>query len=377
MGGRSAGTEGGRKRPVPAARKAVPRKPTARTTAARKPTARKAAARTAAARKPTARKAAARTAAARKPAARVSGKDAALLRARQRVLIWYGEHARTFPWRGTRDPYRILVAETMLQQTQTGRVVPTYQEFVRRFPTLERLVHAPAMEVIQAWRGLGYNRRAADLHAAAQAIEHEMGGVFPHDPSKLKRLPGVGDYTASAVACFAFDQQVPVVDTNVRRVLARAALGKDAAAVAPAGAVRLATKWLPPGEADRWNQALMDLGAMVCRSEHPLCRACPLRAGCRYHAKGRHRAPARPAAARERFEGSPRQARGGIVDHLRDAAHRGVTLSVLARALHPDRKERDLGWLVELLEGLARDGLVEMTPAARRGSPRGVVRLPA
>lgn len=300
-----------------------------------------------------------------------------LARAQARVLAWYEEHGRRFPWRETRDHYRTLVAEFMLQQTQTGRVAPIFEEFVRRFPTLERLAHAPAMDVIRAWRGLGYNRRAVFLHEAAQAVARDHGGVFPRDPAVLRRIPGIADYTASAIACFADDAQVPVVDTNVRRVLARAARGKDGVEIAAADAGKLAAQWLPEGEAYRWNQALMDVGAMICRPERPLCAKCPLKASCVYFAKGRHRARrAIPVKKAEPFQGSRRQARGGIVDRLRRAARGGVTLSQLAKAVHPGRAETDLSWLGDLLAGLERDGLVELSAAARSGSPRGLVRLP-
>jgi A/G-specific adenine glycosylase len=292
----------------------------------------------------------------------------------RKVLAWFEEHGRIFPWRETRDPYRTLVAEVMLQQTGTGRVTPTYGAFLQRFPTLDRLAHAPAMEVIQAWQGLGYNRRAVDLHRAAQTIARDHGGVFPTEPAVLRRLPGLGEYTSSALACFAFDRQVPVVDTNVRRVLSRAVLGKDPDEVPNDRIGGLAAEWLPPGEAYRWNQALMDIGAMVCRVSSPLCTKCPLRASCVYAAKGRHRtAPVRAARPAEKFEGSRRQARGSIVDHLRRAARKGVSVGRLAKQLGPDA---DAGRLAELLAALEKEGLAELTPAARTGSPRGIVRLP-
>src|SRR6266566_2739797 len=137
----------------------------------------------------------------------------------QRVLAWFDEHGRSFAWREHRDPYQTLVAEVMLQQTQTGRVAPAYGSFLAKFPDVRTLAHAPAMEVIQAWRGLGYNRRAVDLQRSAQEIEHEHGGVVPSDLKALRALPGIGEYSATAVACFAYDAQVPVVDVNVRRVL--------------------------------------------------------------------------------------------------------------------------------------------------------------
>ena len=295
-----------------------------------------------------------------------------IVKAQRRVLEWFDAQGRALPWRRTRDPYRTMVAEVMLQQTQTGRVAPAYHSFLQRFPTLESLAHAPAMDVIQAWRGLGYNRRAVDLQRTAQAIDGEHGGVFPSSPAALRRLPGLGEYTSNAIACFSFDAQVPVVDTNVRRVLARAALGRDAAEVAADTSAALAAEWLPDGDAYRWNQALMDIGAMFCRSEKPLCAKCPLQPACAYRAKGRHRKPpVRAARQQERFEGSRRQARGSIVDHLRRAARKGITVSELAKQM-----EGDPAALTELLVKLEKEGLAELSPAARTGSPRGLVRLP-
>jgi len=299
-------------------------------------------------------------------------------KAQNRVLSWFEEHGRHLPWRETRDPYRTLVAEVMLQQTQTGRVAPSYASFLRRFPTLERLAHAPAMDVIRAWKGLGYNRRAVGLQRAAQAIVRDHGGVFPKDPAALKRLPGLGAYSSSAIACFAFDAQVPVVDTNVRRVLARSAAGKDAAELGDDAGEKLAAAWLPAGEAYRWNQALMDVGAMICRVSRPLCAKCPLRTTCRYRAKGRNRAaPVRAVKKEERFEGSRRQARGTIVDHLRRAARKGISLSELADLMADANGDRDIGRLAEVLSKIEQEGLAELTPGARKGSPRGLVRLPA
>jgi A/G-specific adenine glycosylase len=291
-----------------------------------------------------------------------------------RVLKWFDEHGRSFPWREHRDPYQTLVAEVMLQQTQTGRVAPAYGTFLAKFPDVRALAHAPAMEVIQAWRGLGYNRRAVDLQRSAQIIEHEQGGVVPSDLKALRALPGVGEYSASAVACFAYDRQVPVVDVNVRRVLSRAARATDELPLDETR--RVAAEWLAPSEAYRWNQALMDVGAMICRIDTPLCSQCPLKLTCEYRAQGKNKGP-RPVRPPKQtpFEGSSRQKRGGIIDHLRDTAGEGVSLAALAKVIHPNGG-RDLSWLVELLEGLEQNGLVEMTPGARRGSARGIVRLP-
>jgi len=313
-----------------------------------------------------------KTLAAKKRPARARTTD--LPRIQQKVLAWFDEHGRSFPWRKHRDPYQTLVAEVMLQQTQTGRVAPMYGSFLAKFPTTSSLAHAPAMEVIQAWRGLGYNRRAVDLQRTAQSVEHQYGGVVPSDPKVLRALPGIGEYSASAIACFAYDRQVPVVDVNVRRVLSRTVRGTDEVSLEETR--RIAAEWLAPGEAYRWNQALMDIGAMVCRIDAPLCTQCPLKLTCAYRAQGKNKMKREQRPPKQsRFEGSNRQKRGGIIDHLREAAEHGVALGELARAIHPDGNADHL-WLVELLEGLERDGLVEMTPGARRGSARGIVRLP-
>lgn len=299
---------------------------------------------------------------------------AARAKVQEKILTWFEAHGRSLPWRETRDPYRTLVAEVMLQQTGTGRVAPTYGAFLARFPTLERLAHAPAMEVIQAWRGLGYNRRAVELHRAAQTLVRDHGGVFPSEPSALRRLPGLGEYTASAIACFAFDRQVPVIDTNVRRVLSRSSLGKDPDEVPNDRIATLAVEWLPVGDAYRWNQALMDVGAAMCRATTPLCEKCPLRPSCAYAAKGRHRRPAvRKPKSQEKFEGSRRQARGNVVDHLRRAARKGITVRDLTKQMGDGGDARRL---IEILTALEKEGLAELTPAARKGSARGLVRLP-
>lgn len=295
-------------------------------------------------------------------------------RIQKRVLAWFDEHGRELPWRGERDAYATMVAEVMLQQTQTGRVGPSYESFLKTFPNNRALAHAPAMDVITAWKGLGYNRRAVNLQRAAQVIESEFGGLVPDDPGVLRKLPGLGSYTANAIACFAYDAQVPVMDVNVTRVLARAGLGVQPEDADSDKLGVLAQSWLPAGEAYRWNQALMDIGALLCRNETPLCAKCPLRTDCRFEGSRASKKP-RATRAKEPFEGSRRQKRGSIVDTLRDAAAEGVTLAALAKAMHHEG-DRDLLWLAELLEGLEADGLVELTPAARKGSARGKVRLP-
>src|SRR5215210_6837684 len=164
------------------------------------------------------------------------------------ILAWYRRTHRDLPWRHTRDPYHILVSEVMLQQTQVDRVIPKYRAFLQRFPTLADLAVAPAGEVIRAWAGLGYNRRALNLQRTAQAVRDEYGGKFPDTPEALRRLPGVGPYTAGAVACFAFEQDVAFMDTNIRRVIRRVFAGPedDAPDMSERQLLALAATAVPP-----------------------------------------------------------------------------------------------------------------------------------
>lgn len=280
------------------------------------------------------------------------------------LLAWFAASQRRLPWRETSDDYAILVSEVMLQQTQVDRVIPVYHAFLQRFPTFESLAEAPTSEVIRAWAGMGYNRRALNLQRAAQAVVERHGGSLPRDPRALRALPGVGEYTANALACFALGQQAAVVDTNVRRVLGR--VFHWPSTPTEREAANTAQRVLPEGKAWAWNQALMDLGATVCTSRRPVCLLCPLRESCRAAgaidaesattvAEGR--AAYRPRT--ERFEGSSRYYRGRVVAHLRglpDGQSCGV--EDLGSAVKPDYSDADAAWLRALLEGLARDGLV-------------------
>ena len=196
---------------------------------------------------------------------------------RRRLLAWYARHARKLPWRGVCDPYAVLVSEMMLQQTQVRRVVDFFPRFLARYPTLEDLAAAPADAVREAWDGLGYYARARNLHAAAREVVATHGGVLPERPEALRRLPGIGRYTAGAVASIAFGINVPAVDTNAARVLRRA-LGIRRRP--PARLWRLAEALVPRGRAADWNQALMDLGATVCTARVPRCASCPVRTSC-------------------------------------------------------------------------------------------------
>jgi A/G-specific adenine glycosylase len=263
----------------------------------------------------------------------------------RRLVEWYGQHARDLPWRRTSDPYAILVSEVMLQQTQVDRVVPKWHAWLERFPTLLDLANSSRADAIRAWQGLGYNLRAVRLHAIAGQVVAEYQGQLPRSVPELLRLKGVGRYTAGAVACFAYRERVSVVDTNVRRVLSRVF------DVPPPGVDALADTILPCIEdVYAWNQALMDLGATLCRVERPLCLLCPLLEVC---------AAPGPSAARtrtpgDRFEGSSRFYRGRVLDVLRDLPY-GAAASVEELSVQvgcaPPRLETLVGRMV-------RDGLV-------------------
>jgi A/G-specific adenine glycosylase len=197
------------------------------------------------------------------------------------LLRWYRRDGRDLPWRETRDPYRVVVSEFMLQQTQVNRVLEYYPRFLRRFPTLAALARARPAAVREAWEGLGYYRRAENLHRLARTVVREHAGAIPDDPTALQALPGVGRYTAGAVAAFAYERRAAAVDTNVRRVLRR--VFGDGADKADRRVWDLAERLLPRSRTVAWefNQALMDLGARICVARKPRCPECPVRVACR------------------------------------------------------------------------------------------------
>jgi len=201
---------------------------------------------------------------------------------RGRLLAWYGRHRRALPWRATRDPYAILVSEIMLQQTHVARVEGYWRRFLERYPTVDDLAAASADAVHASWAGLGYYARARNLRAAAQAVVREHGGAFPRDPDVLRTLPGIGRYTAAAVASIAYGADVGTVDTNVARVLGRVfrVRGRAKSAHRTRRLWALAHELVPHGRAGDWNQALMDLGATVCTARAPRCPACPVGVAC-------------------------------------------------------------------------------------------------
>ncbi|HEX9727548.1 MAG TPA: A/G-specific adenine glycosylase [Gemmatimonadales bacterium] len=206
------------------------------------------------------------------------------LRFTRRLLAWYRRQARDLPWRATRDPYRVLVSEFMLQQTPVSRVIDFYPRFLTRFPTVGALARARPSAVREAWEGLGYYRRAANLHRLARTVVHDHDSVIPDDPTTLRTLPGVGRYTAGAVATFAYERREPAIDTNVNRVLRRVFRPRWAQDARAARALwTLARALLPTRRKTAWefNQALMELGARICVARNPRCPICPVRPACR------------------------------------------------------------------------------------------------
>ncbi len=294
--------------------------------------------------------------------------------ARAAVLAWFDERGRALAFRAARDPYAILVSEVMAQQTQISRVVEAWGRFLDQFPTVIDLARATPADVLRAWRGMGYDRRALNLRRAARVIVEEHGGRVPSEVADLERLPGIGPYTARAVASIAFGARVGAVDTNVRRVLGRAVAGLDAFAL-PAGRLQvIADASVDSDRPGDWTHAVMDVGATLCRPRAPRCDSCPLRAWCRFAAEsvtgddagatapraaiaqarptGR---PARPSRAPAiPFPATRRWLRGRIVDRLRAAT--GTSWSRVEAPIG----DHGAAAVRASLAALARDGVVEL-----------------
>jgi A/G-specific adenine glycosylase len=284
------------------------------------------------------------------------------------VLSWSSGRREDLPWRRTRDPWAVLVSELMLQQTQVARVVPRYHQFLARFPTVEVCAEGGVGAVVEEWAGLGYNRRAVNLHRSAIVVTERHDGVIPDDLDALLALPGIGPYTARAVLAFAFERDAAVVDTNVGRVLARQ-MGER---LRPARAQALADDAVPTGRSWAWNQAMLDLGALVCTKRSPRCRDCPVSATCAWFLAGSPDPdPAIGSAGvshgQSRFEGSFRQGRARLLDRLR-----------VGEIIQDDRLVSACGWIERsdgqadarrAADSLVRDGL------ARRDAD-GALRLP-
>jgi A/G-specific adenine glycosylase len=265
------------------------------------------------------------------------------------VLAWGAPRLRDLPWRQTRDPWSVLVSEVMLQQTQVSRVIPRWRAFLARFPTPHECAAAPLGEVLREWQGLGYPRRARNLHSAAGMVA-ELGG-FPRDLEGLLALPGVGPYTARAVLAFAFEADAAVVDTNIARVYARVVGERLTAKRVQA----IADSACPVGEAWAWNQCLIDLGAIVCRPRDPECGECPVRADCAWAGDLEAPDPAVGSSGvstrQVRFDGSDRQARGRLLKALIDGP---VVRTQVAGIMRRDRPTAD-----RLVRSLIDDGLCQ------------------
>lgn len=271
--------------------------------------------------------------------------------ARDAILAWYDGRGRDFPFRGARDPYAIWVCETMSQQTQIARAAEKWSTFLGLFPTVAALAAAPTADVLRAWRGLGYNRRALNLQRAAQVVMAKHGGRLPTELAALERLPGIGPYTARAIAALAFGQPVGPVDTNVRRVLIRML---DGSTRSPAATVqRIADQAVPADRPADWTHAIMDLGAAVCLARAPRCGDCPARRWCAAARSGEALpmpAVRRPGTA---FVATSRWLRGRLMDLLRDAPRDEWTVIVPPIGTHDEEA------VLRALRQLASEGLVE------------------
>lgn len=267
------------------------------------------------------------------------------------LLAWGDRHRRDLPWRATRDPWAVLVSEVMLQQTQVHRVIPRYREFLARFPTVADCAAATPADVISQWDGLGYNRRALNLHRCAVAVVAGHSGALPAELDDLLALPGIGPYTARAVMTFASEVDVGVVDTNVGRILAR--VGGDR--LTPREAQAFADDLVPSGDSWRWNQAMFDLGASRCGKATVDCENCPLRADCSWRGVGLDPAvtSAGVSGRQSKFEGSDRQGRGRLITHLRSSP---VAIDDVAELVGwPGETER----AVKIVDQLVAEGLIE------------------
>jgi A/G-specific adenine glycosylase len=278
---------------------------------------------------------------------------------RRRLLAWYESHRRDLPWRGETDPYRILVSEVMLQQTGVDRVRLTYLRFIEQFPSFLALAGASRQDVLLAWAGLGYNRRAVYLHECATVVAREHGGTLPRDPDTLSKLPGIGPYTLAALRSFAFHEDVAALDTNVRRVVSRLELGGEAN---DRDIGRAASALMPTGLSATWNQALMDFGSLQCTASRPPCLLCPLAEPCTAAPIGVSGGLTRKVAERgEPFVGSRRFYRGKLVARLRELSP-GTLAPVLAVAqtATANLTADDERWLTDLARALAADGLARI-----------------
>lgn len=314
----------------------------------------------------------------------------------QKILSWFKKNGRVLPWRvkahpnaqglhlrdqsiasyftktWKRDPYRVAVSELMLQQTQVERVIPKFEEFLYKWPTLQDLAKAKLSDVVVAWQGLGYNRRARFLHEMAKVIVEKQGGSFPKKESELRALPGIGEYTSRAILTFAYGKDVGVIDTNVRRIFARVFVGVEASIASKdvksaQSLVALVNKTVPKGKGDPWNQALMDFGATICVSSSPKCKECPVKDICvaNVHAQKQGKTYSEFLSAQKKtigkkktelpFHKTNRYFRGRIVDFLRSGTSHMEDLRLHVEKNHGLSDRTKFG---EIIERLVLDKLI-------------------
>ncbi len=273
------------------------------------------------------------------------------------VLTWFGVARRPLPWRSDdTTPWGILVSEFMCQQTQVDRVIPRWRSWLDRWPSPADLARSDVADALRMWERLGYPRRAKWLHESAVIITRDHRGMVPSSTEELRALPGVGEYTAAAVQAFAFGMPAVVLDTNVRRVIARTLNGEAVPRPHVTNAERVqATSLLEHGRPAEWSAAVMEFGALVCRAAQPRCDECPVASSCAWRAAG-YPAPAFPARRQAAFAGSDRQARGRIMALLR-SAHEPIAVSAIDATWHDDEQ------LARALAGLVSDALIEQTAA--------------
>ncbi len=296
----------------------------------------------------------------------------------QLLLSWYGEHQRALPWREKlpvgsatlRDPYRVLVSELMLQQTQASRVIPLFLAFLSRWPTIGTLVHASLADILRSWKGLGYNRRAKYLLETTKIVVHNHSGVFPQDSRTLKSLPGFGPYMVGALKVFAFGQQEIMIDVNVSRILSRVFVGQDE--VSKKEVEMIALQALPKGQADDWHQALMDFGSSMCTKNSPKCARCFLRKVCmanrqatakgyqdfaHYYSKHKPKKIQSPKDNGKKFIETDRYFRGKIIDHLRE---KNCPMKELQSYVCDTLLLQDRVRFGRIIESLVIDGLISV-----------------
>lgn len=268
------------------------------------------------------------------------------------ILDWFEREARDLPWRRNASPWAVMVSEFMLQQTPVSRVLPVYESWIERWPTPAALAQSSTGDAVRAWGRLGYPRRALRLHAAATAIVEQHGGNVPESHDALLALPGIGEYTAAAIASFAHEQRHAVLDTNVRRVFARIVSGQQFPAPSLTSAEReLATSLMPDRDAHRWAAATMELGALVCTARAPVCSECPVADLCRWRKAG-YPAYDGPPRRGQAWTGTDRQCRGQLMAVLRDSPI--PVPKIQLDLVWPDALQRE-----RALDGLVADGLVQ------------------